>query len=357
MDDSRETADVIVVGAGVSGLVAATALHTAGVRVACLEARDRVGGRTLSTGGWMDLGATWFWENEQAIAETVSSLGLATYPQPATGDALFEQADGGVGRLRGNPIDSPAPRLAHGMQSVSLELARRLPEGIVRTGTAVSAATFDVGEGVVVATSTGEVTARMVILAVPPKLAVESIAFTPALPDELVQTAQAVHTWMGDTVKAVATYDEPFWRRSGLAGAAISHAGPFCEFHDHSGPAEEQTAIFGFAPAVRLPGAPHEVIAEQFLAQLARLWGREALAPRAVHLVDWSRERFTATPTPARPSGAYYQGTPLLRLPHLGGRLAFCSTETSSFFAGHVEGAVLAGRRAAGHALELLAAH
>ena len=53
---------VIVVGAGMAGLAAASALSRAGVEVVVLEARDRLGGRTWTrdVGGVpVDLGASW----------------------------------------------------------------------------------------------------------------------------------------------------------------------------------------------------------------------------------------------------------------------------------------------------------
>lgn len=56
--------DVIVIGGGVSGLVAAGALGRAGLRVSLLEARDRLGGRVhtitdQTTNRPIDLGAEW----------------------------------------------------------------------------------------------------------------------------------------------------------------------------------------------------------------------------------------------------------------------------------------------------------
>ena len=46
---------------------------------------------------------------------------------------------------------------------------------------------------------------------------------------------------------------------------------------------------------------------------------------------------------------------PALRLPQMDGRLIFGSSETGPAFPGYLEGAVLAGRRAAGQALDRLA--
>lgn len=59
----QETPDIIVIGAGIAGLAAARSLHSQGVRVTVLEARDRIGGRlwthksTFSTP--VDLGGSW----------------------------------------------------------------------------------------------------------------------------------------------------------------------------------------------------------------------------------------------------------------------------------------------------------
>jgi monoamine oxidase len=347
----ERTVDCVVVGAGIAGLVAATALQAHGVTVVCCEARDRVGGRAWSPGGWFDLGATWFWDGQSAIAETVDAVRLATYPQILDGDALFEQASGERARLTGNPIDRPGWRLAGGMQAVAVELARRLAPGTVQTGAAVRSISVE-GERIVVATDGATIGASTAILGVPPALAVDAIAFSPELPTGIVDAGRAVHTWMSDTVKVVAHYAEPFWRDAGYAGAALSHRGPFCEFHDHSGPERHQAALFGFAPAGILGGVAPEEIAAQFTHHAARLWGDDAKDVIEVHVADWSTDPFTSASTPSRPSSGWYYGTPVLRLPHLDGRLVFGSTETAPAFPGYLEGAVLAGRRAAGQVLE-----
>lgn len=176
-----------------------------------------------------------------------------------------------------------------------------------------------------------------------------TIAFSPSLPDDVVTVAAATPTWMADTVKAVARFPRAFWRAHGLAGSAVSHVGPFVEFHDHCGPEDDQAALFGFAPAAGLAGLSDADVADRFVHQIVRLWGSEGATAAQVLVCDWSRERFVAG---GDSLGQVRYGHPLLSVAYLDGRVLFASTETSPAFGGHVEGAVRGGRRAADQLLD-----
>ncbi|MGY1747147.1 flavin monoamine oxidase family protein [Blastococcus sp. SYSU D00695] len=341
------TVDVVVAGAGIAGLTAAHALTTAGLTVTVLEARDRVGGRLLSVpagDGAIDLGATWSWPDEPLVHALAADLGVGTFPQALDGDALFEPDLRGPQRLAGNPLDVPSTRFAAGAQALARGLADRLPPGTLRLGAPVRAVHLH-EDAVVVEAGGAAVTAGHVVLALPPALAVDTLAFTPPLPAPVAALAAGTAVWMGGTVKAVAVHDRPFWRDAGLSGSAMSHVGPFGELHDHSAPGGPH-AVFGFALADRFRGTRDEQVAAAFTEQLVRLFGPAAARPRAVHVTDWSRERHTspAAPDPRASTAAY--GHPLFG-EAVGGRLHWASTETAARSAGHVEGAVHAGARAA----------
>jgi monoamine oxidase len=97
--ESRDV-DVVVVGAGFSGLAAALELIEAGLSVQVLEARDRVGGRVethdLGNGAWVDLGGTWAGPVQDRILAMAERFGVGLFEQYATGKNVVDLN----GRLR-----------------------------------------------------------------------------------------------------------------------------------------------------------------------------------------------------------------------------------------------------------------
>lgn len=93
MPPKKRSAQVIVIGAGLSGLRAATQLRAAGVDVLVLEARDRVGGRTLTEvveGVAYDRGAQWVGPSQKRMLALISELGLTTFPTHVEGKAILD---------------------------------------------------------------------------------------------------------------------------------------------------------------------------------------------------------------------------------------------------------------------------
>lgn len=84
--------DVCVIGAGFAGLCAAFTLKKAGKSVVLLEARNRIGGRSLSiqlkNGAWIDEGGQWLGPTQNRFYDYVKEMGCKTYPSPNFGKAI-----------------------------------------------------------------------------------------------------------------------------------------------------------------------------------------------------------------------------------------------------------------------------
>jgi monoamine oxidase len=346
---SVEPVDVCVVGAGVSGLTAATVLSEHAKTVLVLEARGRVGGRAMSTptdGGVVDLGATWCWPTDHRVLALLDRLALRTFDQYAAGDAVYDAASGGR-RLDGNPLHGASIRFSDGAQSLAVRMAERLPPAALALNWIVRAVE-DAGSTLRVVGGHSAVEARHVILAAPPAVLVRSLRFRPELPAAVTALASRTPVWMGNTVKVVVCYDEPFWRADGLAGAAISHLGPLREIHDHSGENGHPAALFGFASSDSTDGL--SMLAAR---QLARVFGARAAQPRSVHVVDWGRTPFSSGDDVRRLGAYQLYGHRFYAEPGLDGRLHWAGSETAGDAPGRLEGAIASGRRAATAVLQV----
>ncbi len=117
--------DCIVVGAGVSGLVAARELVAGGRSCVVLEARERVGGRTLSAAfgtARLDLGGQWIGPRQRHIKQLVDELGLATFDQYDRGARVVVR-DGRRRTYRG-PLPPVSPLALLDMLAANFQLAR-----------------------------------------------------------------------------------------------------------------------------------------------------------------------------------------------------------------------------------------
>jgi monoamine oxidase len=87
-------ADVVVIGAGLAGLSAASDLAAAGHSVVVLEARDRVGGRTLNhpvgNGEVVEIGGQWVGPGQDRILARARSVGVKTFKTFTKGAEIFD---------------------------------------------------------------------------------------------------------------------------------------------------------------------------------------------------------------------------------------------------------------------------
>ncbi len=120
------TRDVVIIGAGAAGLTAANELKKAGLSVAVLEARDRVGGRLWTDtieGAMLEIGGQWISPDQTALQETVAELGLDTFSRYREGDSVYVGPDGVAHRFTGEMFP-----VAPETEAVIAEITERLDE-------------------------------------------------------------------------------------------------------------------------------------------------------------------------------------------------------------------------------------
>jgi monoamine oxidase len=439
--------DVVVVGAGLAGLTAAREVAAAGLDVRVLEARERVGGRTLSEAvgrhpeDIVEVGGQWVGPTQHEVLALARELGIESYPTHAQGKNLFETESGKVKRYSGTipmlgplvmvdygradlklkrlikgvspeepwaaedaerldeqtfatwirrnartstarealatacravfsvePADvsllhvlfyaasaggwddlldteggAQQDRLAGGTQQLSIRIAEQLGDR-VELSAPVRAIRTD-GDGVVA----GEISARRVIVALPPALA-GRIDYQPALPGARDQLTQRMP--MGSVIKCMAVYEEPFWRNDGLSGQAVSLPGPAQVVFDNT-PPNGSPGLIGFLEgrdARELASLPEAERREAVLRGFQRLFGRRAAHPVRYVEKDWSTEVYSrGCYAGVFGPGAWTGYGRALRAPV--GRIHWAGTETATRWMGYMDGAIQSGKRAAGEVL------
>ena len=347
--------DVVIIGAGLSGLTAAAVLCQAGASVQLLEADSLIGGRirayrdpdTHQVLG--DLGPTWVWPKYQpTVARWAKTLGLVTFEQFNEGDAVI-LGYGPASLRQPLPGQEGMVRFVGGPTAFVEALSKRIDGINIRTSAPVVGIYEDGSEHARAQRSSGEsIAAKNLVIALPLRVAASNLQM-PWAPPALLEAMRRTPTWMSTHAKAVAFYDRPFWRDAGLAGRIASRTGPLVEAHDHSGIDGTPAALFGFvgwSPDVRQKDT--EGLRQAILNQLTECFGPEAAQPRELVLQDWAANPHIVTEMDiSGPANHPDVGPAILREADLDSRVRFAVSEASEVSPGLIEGALAAGERAA----------
>lgn len=196
----------------------------------------------------------------------------------------------------------------------------------------------------------GTYEAGAVVVAVAPPMTTR-IDFDPVLPAARAQFA--AHTSMGWLIKCFAVYPTPFWRSAGLSGNVNSVVPPFDAVFDNSPRDGSVGCLFGLISGTeariqsqRSAAARRRSVLETFV----QCFGPKAAEPMRYFEHDWAAEPWIrgGAGMPLGP-GVLTQFPGLIAKPV--GRIHWASTETATLSSGAMEGAILAGERAAAEIL------
>jgi monoamine oxidase len=414
-----ERTDVVIVGAGFTGLAAALEFQRAGTDFLVLEARDRVGGRVEAVcnglGERIDSGGQFLCEDMPEVMALAKAHGktfietyvdgeFITHPSmtPARAERTYHLSM--AIRERMNRIDPDDPAIAgltvadwlerqhdeadakaafrslveglwclaadkvplwylidndrritnevfelqyflgDTMQSLAEDLAFALGDRL-RLNEAVTRVER-VRQGVRIVVGAATIEAREVLIALPPATAAK-LDFAPALPPEL---ASALGVWeSGAVIKILVRYAKPFWREQGLCGMVMWRDLPGLFACDASRDADHAALVVfvGGPLALRWHPLGEAALRAEVAARLV-----EALGPRAAEIVDfsardWTHDRWSGgaySDLIVDVTARYAERTILAGAPPV----YFAASEISPSFPGYVEGAIVAGRIAAG---------
>ncbi len=389
--------DVIVVGAGLSGLVCARRLVERGVSVRVVEARDRVGGRLHSVpfaGQVIDLGGHIMTATQYRLAALAEELGVESVIAAREGKPRFTRgglwaaiatwrAVRNIEKLRARHVEGTRNidgRLSNAT-SLAEYLAARVRHPVARERIAMhaqltfAADTDDIdfvayldrlartggfapegpelpgggreryfpGGAQQLATSLAD--GLDIQLSTKPRSLDELdakrvvLAVPPLAMRDFVANDFIANTHVGSVVNVFVAFDKPYWRDAGWSGEIYRSTG-----------------------TVRATFASGNVIVAFVVGREAARWAeRDPFERRADVLATIAREFGPREPVDYREMDWAGEGgcvastrpfTPVSRGPH--GRVHLAGTETASIWPGYMEGAIESGERAAAEVLEAL---
>jgi monoamine oxidase len=335
---------ILIIGAGLSGLLTAYRLKKEGIPFKILEARPRVGGRIHTVYGTqtapIEMGATWFGNHHQHLVALLEELELDYFEQYMDGTVLFQPMSTSPAQSIQIPSQPPSYRISGGSSHLINTLYQQLDTTDVFLNQSVREIKFQKDSVQVVTKETFE--GDRVVLAIPPKLWAKHIVFEPQLPSNLMTIATQTQTWMEDSIKIALTYEQPFWEQDHISGTLFSNVGPITELYDHCNHERTTYALCGFINA-SFKQLAYEDRRARVLAQLKTVFGAKAEAFINYEECIWSREEHTFETSDILLYPHQNNGNPIFSTSFFDDRLFISSSESASECPGYMDGAVYAG--------------
>ena len=344
--------NVIIIGAGLSGLTIAYNLKKKNISFKIFEAQNRLGGRIETIKGNlntpMDLGATWFNDAHINLMTLINELEIEIFCQHSEGKTIFQTKSFEPPQIFYVPnSEQSSYRIKGGTSSVIEKLQNNIGNENIFLNTSITKI-IDNGNFITIVDNNGnQYESKSVISTIPVQVLINKIEFVPNLSNQISQLMKNVQTWMSGSIKFSVEYDEPFWLQNQFSGTVFSQSGIAVEIYDHSNFEQSKFSLMGFlnGSAVNYDVSQRENLV---LSQIENLFGTIVKTPISYNDKIWDNE-FIATTNPKLLYAHQNNGHPLLQKPLLGGKLFLAGTETSEKNSGYLDGAVISANRASNH--------
>ncbi len=339
---------VIIVGAGLSGLLTAYRLKNEGIPFKILEARSRIGGRILTVFGTsetpVEMGATWLQTHHENLVALLEELQIPIFEQKMDNAVYYQRSPTSEIETIEIPTQPPSYRIAGGTSHLINSLYEKLNKSDVVLKQQVIKIKYKENKFQVFANDVFE--AEQVVLALPPKLWAKKVVFQPELPNNISKIAKETHTWMEDSIKIALTYSSPFWQENNLYGTFYSNSGPITEFYDHCNIERNKFALCGFISSHCKTWSDAERKAA-VLEQLLNVFGNKASNYLEYEECLWSNETHTFQATEAPLFPHQNNGNPIFNQLFFDDKLYISSAEVALKSPGYMDGAVFSGNEIA----------